>query len=870
MIYRRLRVFYVLAFVLMTQVPFIAQAANGFDPIDGSQLRSGLEQGMSCVFPLSVGTYDELKAAVNCFNTQTGDGSYTIELNSDILLTDYLPIIKNTNSNTLLVIEGNGYSLSGGGTLPSGGSISSETNVTVQNVTFKNGNGGFASAIYIGFPSSSYVGTLTIINVSFLDNYPASGLVGSAIKNNASHLIVINSIFDNNGSHGAYGGAIFTTGPSSLIIDSIFTNNRGFYGGALYLNGGINTLDRIIVRGNRSDYGGGIAHANGSLKLTSSAIVENYAFRNGGGLYGSNFNVFNTTISGNEGGVGGIFFNGGINTVTSSTIANNTQFSFWPSDDLVQSIAVSDAGNLTISNSIVVSAGRNCSSSITSNGHNIISDLTCGTATTGDQFNTNPFIDTLGDNGGSTLTHALLPNSPAIDGGNSSLIPIDITTDQRGIGFSRIMDAAVDVGAFEASIQPAIKLSPTSINVVEDGVSDTYTAVLNAQPTADVTVTITSDTQVTTNLVALTFTPADWNIPQSVTVMAVDDSMTENMHTSVISHTAISSDTNYNDITIASVTVTIGDNDIPALITSISTADLTEGGEAVTYTLVLGSQPTSDVRIDVYSFGEEISVIPRYITFSPTGANAWNIPQTIRIQAVDDDDFEGFETEVIYHDVETTTDEDYRWLYTTFTVNLTDNDQPTNLIANAGFEYFSEAPKLPAFWVGRSLTRYDRRLCTSQATFSGSCGFQFKPDGNPMTASRELRQRNASIPWSANHEVLVFSAQVRANNVPSGARVMIVVHYNDGSGRVDRLVVPIEGGTYGYSEIGSTLELYTGSISHIVTRIRVGNRAGRLRIDDLFLALVPASTLDTVGDEPRSEEGLFTLPEAPNDPSGEN
>ena len=44
---------------------------------------------------------------------------------------------------------------------------------------------------------------------------------------------------------------------------------------------------------------------------------------------------------------------------------------------------------------------------------------------------------------------ALLPGSPAIDAGNNALIPVGVTTDQRGL--SRIVDRVVDIGAFESS-----------------------------------------------------------------------------------------------------------------------------------------------------------------------------------------------------------------------------------------------------------------------------------------------------------------------------------------------------------------------------------------------------------------------------------
>ena len=59
----------------------------------------------------------------------------------------------------------------------------------------------------------------------------------------------------------------------------------------------------------------------------------------------------------------------------------------------------------------------------------------------------------LADNGGPTQTHALLPDSPAIDAGDNSLaVDADgnpLSTDQRGTGFDRIFGGTVDIGAFE-------------------------------------------------------------------------------------------------------------------------------------------------------------------------------------------------------------------------------------------------------------------------------------------------------------------------------------------------------------------------------------------------------------------------------------
>jgi hypothetical protein len=57
-----------------------------------------------------------------------------------------------------------------------------------------------------------------------------------------------------------------------------------------------------------------------------------------------------------------------------------------------------------------------------------------------------PRLGPLQDNGGPTLTHALLPGSPAIDAGNNAYAT---DWDQRGPGFPRIVNGIIDIGAFE-------------------------------------------------------------------------------------------------------------------------------------------------------------------------------------------------------------------------------------------------------------------------------------------------------------------------------------------------------------------------------------------------------------------------------------
>ncbi len=96
-----------------------------------------------------------------------------------------------------------------------------------------------------------------------------------------------------------------------------------------------------------------------------------------------------------------------------------------------------------------------------------------------------------------------------------------------------------------------------SIDVVNGGAEDSYTIVLTSQPTDDVTVTLSPDKRLSLSTATVTFTPADWNVAQSVTVKAVFDAAETGDDTATITHAVSSSDPKYNGIAVPSVTVQI-------------------------------------------------------------------------------------------------------------------------------------------------------------------------------------------------------------------------------------------------------------------------------------------------------------------------
>lgn len=247
---------------------------------------------------------------------------------------------------------------------------------------------------------SSVEGPVTINNTVIMSNTRPSGVGG--LHSNLGFLTVRNSTIRNNS--GGWGGV--STDNGFYMINSTVSGNAGTNGpGGMYIVGGGQIINSTIS-GNTGTEGGGI-WTNQGLGLINSTIVSNT-------VTGTGANIFQT---GNGGGI--YFFNqSGVVSTTNTLIANNQ----------------SSAGS------------PDCAGAVTSQGYNLIgSTAGCAfAATTGDKLNVSAGVGLLENNGGPTLTHALLPGSPAINGGGATNCP---ATDQRGV--RRAQGGICDIGAFE-------------------------------------------------------------------------------------------------------------------------------------------------------------------------------------------------------------------------------------------------------------------------------------------------------------------------------------------------------------------------------------------------------------------------------------
>ena len=253
---------------------------------------------------------------------------------------------------------------------------------------------------------------------------------------------------------------------------------------------------------------------------------------------------------------------------------------------------------------------------------------------------------------------------------------------------------------------PGITFSSDDLTV-DEGTTTTYTVVLDAAPTDDVTVTPTSgNTDAATVSSALTFTTSNWDTAQTVTVTGVDDANGDD-ETFNISHLITTTDSGYGSVT-GNVGVTTSDDDIPAGVTLSATALTVDEGDTTTYTVVLDAAPTDDVTVTPTSGNTDAATVSGALTFTTSN---WDTAQTVTVTGVDDDN-NAVETLTITH-AATSDDSNYTISDAgTVSVTTTDDDTlppdaPTITVTTPGtFVNFDWAPALDYNDNGCSVSGY--------------------------------------------------------------------------------------------------------------------------------------------------------------------
>ena len=417
--------------------------------------------------------------------------------------------IANNSSSTVTItnstISGNSASIGGGIDHRTSSNLTLNNSTVSGNWTTTNGGGGI-------YNNNS---TATLNNSTISGNSASTN--GGGIDNSGGSITNINNSNISGNSASINGGGIDNSGGSILVLtNSTISTNSANSGGGI-VNQSIVTLNNSTISSNSANSGGGIYNnISGTATLTNSTISSNSASFNGGGIFNnSTIDLNSSTITNNiadsnndgAGDGGGIFNNSSIVNVKNTILAGN----FDTSNNAGSGTINPDvSGNFNDNGNNLIGIDQGSASFVNGSNGNIVGTLAAPI---------NPQLATLGNYGGATQTHALLPGSLAINNGNNSGAT---TTDQRGA--TRIFGGTIDIGGYEsagfsltatgssqtAQINTAFSI-PLSVQVTENafnqplpfpGLSITFSA-----PTSGASGTFTNGFTVTTNALGVASNP---------------------------------------------------------------------------------------------------------------------------------------------------------------------------------------------------------------------------------------------------------------------------------------------------------------------------------------------------------------------------
>jgi CSLREA domain-containing protein len=231
------------------------------------------------------------------------------------------------------------------------------------------------------------------------------------------------------------------------------------HGGAFEVRGVLDLVDSLLTRnistgypwGDRSGAGGAISTRNGGVTtITNSTIAGNTTEGSG---------------AGGSGRGGGIYTEaGGTTAIVNSTLAGNRASSLSGAD--ARGGNIYSAGTTTLRNTILASGDaaqstENCAGGGESSlGYNLADTTECALGGATDREGLSPGLGALADNGGPTDTMAIASSSPAFD---AAPVPGCPATDQRGV--TRPQGAGCDIGAFELGV--AVVIPPPGVDPPE-------------------------------------------------------------------------------------------------------------------------------------------------------------------------------------------------------------------------------------------------------------------------------------------------------------------------------------------------------------------------------------------------------------------
>ncbi|WP_293337891.1 FG-GAP-like repeat-containing protein, partial [Microcoleus sp. CAWBG58] len=256
-------------------------------------------------------------------------------------------------------------------------------------------------------------------------------------------------------------------------------------------------------------------------------------------------------------------------------------------------------------------------------------------------------------------------------------------------------------------VTPGITVSPTSgLTTTTAGGESTFSVKLNTQPRDGVSIGLTANPNLgTLSTQRLTFSPDNWNQPQTVTVRGTGgpiENQYSNIPYGIFTEPAESRDSSYSGIDAADVSLTnllVIQYGLRPQIVAYPTSGLTttEAGGTANFSVFLTTQPRSTVTIPISVDNPTEGKISRSeVTFTPEN---WNTSQTVTVTGVDDAIKDGDRTYTIKFDRSATDDLNYKFLSpNNLTVTNTDNETPAPLFVKFPTELSEGVGQAKGIW----------------------------------------------------------------------------------------------------------------------------------------------------------------------------
>jgi predicted outer membrane repeat protein len=315
------------------------------------------------------------------------------------------------------------------GTYPNhygGGMLNFTGSPAISNITFTRNSSVYGGGLFNIFSSNPM-----LTNVSFIGNSSRYG--AGMYTRTSSNPTLTNVVFTGNSAANGGGGLYSSSSDPVLINVTISGNSASIYGGGVLCENSSPTLTNVIISDNSSGFGGGINSRNGGSPLLVNVTLSGNSASDGGGMYNDTSSpvLVNTTVSDNSANDGGGIYNrtNSNPSLTNLILWNNTASNV--GDEIFNS-----SSTPVISYSLIEGSG----------GSGGGWDPTLGTDG-GNNIDANPWFhdEAVGD-------LRIWSSSPAVDAGDSTAVPVGVTTDLDGN--ARIFAGQVDMGAYEVQNWP--------------------------------------------------------------------------------------------------------------------------------------------------------------------------------------------------------------------------------------------------------------------------------------------------------------------------------------------------------------------------------------------------------------------------------